>query len=113
VQPRVFADELGTLATPDDTLSLYPEDLGSHFLSEAVEQGDLSVRDTLEAQRALLEDAEISDGPVSASEVTLWTRILERASEDGALFEALQESAILDAPEPVGVANGRSSKLRR
>ena len=107
MQPRIFADALGTLATPEDTLSLYPEDLGSHFLTEAVEQGDLSVRDTRDSERALLEDAEIDDGPVSASEVTLWTRILERASEDEALLDQLQEASLLERPEAGGTKRAR------
>jgi len=81
-QPRIAAEELGVISTPEETLSVYPEDLGSHFLSEAVEQGELHVREALDVERALLEAAELEESAVSDEEVALWTRILERMTDE-------------------------------
>lgn len=87
------------MAVPEESLSVFPEDLGSHFLSEAVEQGDLSVHETFETERALLADAELDDTSALDSEISLWTRILDRAAASGELE---------DDDAPSGVVKRRS-----
>jgi hypothetical protein len=98
-QPQPFAEELGTVANDDCSLSLAPEDLGCHFLAEAMEQSVLGLRDNTELERALLEDAEL-EGPHSSAEIALWARIVDRATHDGALFEQVRDAIAADAAAP-------------
>lgn len=56
-QPRPIADEIALEASSEPELSVDPEDLGSRFLSDAVEQGDF------DPERAWPADSSLTEGP--------------------------------------------------
>lgn len=59
-QPRPVADELALEASAEPELSVDPEDLGSRFLSDAVEQGDFNPDQPWPDDSSLSDDAELS-----------------------------------------------------
>ncbi len=96
-QPRPLSDDLvGYLVASDENdLSIRPEDLGSHFLSEAVQQGELAGHDVAELELALLDEQEDSDtAPSTVAELEVWSRMLDLAAEGGSdLSEPMREAA--------------------
>lgn len=54
-QPRPIPDDIDLELDGEAALSIDPEDLGSHFLSEAIEQGDFNARRATERETALFE----------------------------------------------------------
>ncbi|HKU44321.1 MAG TPA: hypothetical protein VJR89_39450 [Polyangiales bacterium] len=92
------------VALPEDEagLGIAPEDLGSHFLSEAIEQGDLSARDVAELELLLSNDSGLEpsvDMPIALE-----------------AFELRESSGVRDAsgvhrrpkpPEPAADSRGR------
>jgi hypothetical protein len=104
-QPHSYASELGIAPRDESGLSIAPEDLGNHFLSEAVEQGDLSARDAAELELAMLNDPESEDRP--SLELSVWTRMVDLATVDESASERLTaaaafaaDAALEDAPGP-------------
>jgi len=81
-------------AREEPGLSIDPEDLGNHFLTEAVEQGDLSPRDDAELELAMLGDPESDDRP--SVELSVWSRMIE-LSNDGGNSEQLRAAAAFGA----------------
>lgn len=115
-QPRPLAEELGSTLAQEDSLSLDPEDLGSHFLSEAIEQGDPSERDVAELELALLEQDELEETPDGSDEISVWTDLIDRASEDTDLLEQIESAAAsaadqLDAEREEQAADALESDL--
>jgi hypothetical protein len=105
-QPHSLSD-LGVVARDDSGLSIDPEDLGTHFLSEAVEQGDLSARDAADLDLSMLGDPETDERP--STEISVWTRMVDLATEGGGASEQLRDAAVfgadaLDAEQQSGPA---------
>jgi hypothetical protein len=93
-RPHSLSD-LGGVAHDESGLSIDPEDFGSHFLSEAVEQGDFSTRDGAALDLALLGDPESEDRP--STEISVWTRMVDLATEGGGASEQLRDAAAFGA----------------
>jgi hypothetical protein len=102
-QPHSLSD-LGGIAHDEPGLSIDPEDLGSRFLSEAVEQGDFTTRDAADLELSLLGDPESDDRP--STEISVWTRMVDLATEGGGASEQLRAAAVFgaDALEAVRLA---------
>jgi hypothetical protein len=105
-QPHSLANDL-VVTYEESGLSIDPEDLGSHFLSEAVEQGDLRPRDAADLDLSLLGDPESDDRP--STEISVWTRMVDLATEGGGASEQLRDAAVfgadaLDAERHLGLA---------
>jgi hypothetical protein len=105
-QPHSLSD-LGVVARDESGLSIDPEDLGTHFLSEAVEQGDLSARDAADLDLSMLGDPETDERP--STEISVWTRMVDLATEGGGASEQLRDAAVfgadaLDAEQQSGPA---------
>jgi hypothetical protein len=92
-QPRPLSDDIGQLARDEEGESLAPEDLGSHFLSEAVVQGDSGARDLATLELAMLEDAEPDEAPSSDAEIAAWSRLVQLAAEGGRASKPLWAAA--------------------
>lgn len=93
-QPHSLS-ELSSVAQDESGLSIDPEDLGSHFLSEAVEQGDFSARDAADLELSLLGDPESDDRP--STEISVWTHMVDLASERGGASDQLRDAAAFGA----------------
>jgi hypothetical protein len=93
-QPHSLSD-LGAVAHDESGLSIDPEDFGSHFLTEAVEQGDFSPRDAADLDLSLLGDPESDDRP--STEISVWTRMVDLATEGGGASEQLRDAAAFGA----------------
>jgi hypothetical protein len=93
-QPHSLSD-LGGVARDESGLSIDPEDLGTHFLTEAVEQGDFSLRDAADLDLSLLGDPESDDRP--STEISVWTRMVDLATEGGGASDRLQQAAVFGA----------------
>jgi hypothetical protein len=94
-QPHSLASELGIVERDEAGLSIAPEDLGNHFLSEAVEQGDLSARDAAELELAMLGDPESEERP--SVELSVWTRLIDLAADGGGASQQLTAAAAFGA----------------
>jgi hypothetical protein len=94
-QPHSYVSELGIVERDEAGLSIAPEDLGNHFLSEAVEQGDLSARDAAELELAMLGDPESEERP--SVELSVWTRLVDLAADGGSASEQLTAAAAFGA----------------
>jgi len=93
-RPHSLSD-FSNVAHDEAGLSIDPEDLGSHFLSEAVEQGDFSTRDAADLELSLLGDPESDDRP--STEISVWTRMVDLATDGGGASEQLRAAAVFGA----------------
>jgi len=93
-QPHSFSD-LGVVAHDESGLSIDPDELGNHFLSEAVEQGDLRARDAADLDLSMLGDPESDDRP--STEISVWTRMVDLATDGGGASEQLRDAAVFGA----------------
>lgn len=93
-QPHSYVRELG-VARDESGLSVDPEDLGNHFLTEAVEQGELGGRDDADLELAMLVDPENDERP--SVEISVWSRMVDLATEGGGTTEQLQAAAAFGA----------------
>lgn len=93
-QPHTISD-VAPIGHREPGLSIDPEDLGNHFLSEAVEQGEPIERDDFELKLAMLGDPESDDRP--SSEISVWTRMVDLATEGGGASEQLRDAAVFGA----------------
>jgi hypothetical protein len=93
-QPHSFGNDQ-VVGYDESGLSIDPEDLGAHFLSEAVEQGDVGPRDAADLDLSLLGDPESDDRP--STEISVWTRMVDLATEGGGASEQLREAAVFGA----------------
>jgi hypothetical protein len=85
-QPRPIMEEMISGKSLDDGLSVDPEDLGSHFLSEATEQGNFqSVHGGQGLEMSLASappvDAE-SSGPDVESDTSVWDQTVDLALQN-------------------------------
>lgn len=87
-QPRPVSSDLEAVGSDEAGLSVDPEDLGSHFLHEAVEQGDGIARDAAVPSMSIIEDPEregedevLADG--TETEVSVWNRMVDLAVHGG------------------------------
>jgi hypothetical protein len=87
--------ELGMATREESGLSIDPEDLGSHFLTEAVEQGGLIARDDADLDLATLGDPESEDRP--SVELSVWSRMVDLANDGGSPSEQLRAAAAFGA----------------
>ena len=94
-QPHSYVRELGVAVREESGLSIDPEDLGSHFLTEAVEQGDLGARDDAALELAMLGDPESDDRP--SVELSVWSRMVDLAADGGTPSEQLRAAAAFGA----------------
>lgn len=88
-QPHPLSDDIVAAATDEGGLSVAPDELGSHFLSEAVQQGDLAAREAAELEFAWNADPEAAERP--STEISAWTQMVDLAVEretSAALLEA-------------------------
>lgn len=100
-QPRSASDDVGTV-TGEDGLSIDADDLGSHFLSEAVEQGDLSTRQFADLELSLLTGAETDaamPGPNLDAGDSLWDQTVGLAVQSDGGLDQLRASAAIGADE--------------
>jgi hypothetical protein len=100
-QPRPLSDDVGTVAD-EDGLSIDADDLGSHFLSEAVEQGDHSPRSAADLELSLLTGAETDaaqSGPNFDSDNSLWEQTVGLAVQSAGGVDQLRASAAIGADE--------------
>ncbi len=94
-QPHSYVRELGVATREEPGLSVDPEDLGNHFLTEAVEQGDLMARDAADLELAMLGDPESEDRP--SVELSVWSRMVDLAADGGSPSQQLQAAAAFGA----------------
>jgi hypothetical protein len=93
-QPHPFSEELGLVMHDDGALSIAPEDLGSHFLAEALEQGDLGAGEYADLEQALIDaENDPDDAPRSEAEFAAWANMVERAAKGDGVAELLREVA--------------------
>jgi hypothetical protein len=100
-QPRPLSDDLGSL-TGEDGLSVDPDDLGAHFLSEAIEQGDLSPRGAADYELSLQSGSETDAamvGPNFESDNSLWEQTVGLAVQTAGGVDQLRASAAIAADE--------------
>ena len=107
-QPKPLGDDIVAAASDEGGLSVDPDDLGSQFLREAVQQGDPVGRDVAELELALREDSEAADRP--STEIATWSKMVEMAVRGGGASDPLREAAAVgaerldaertEAPEP-------------
>lgn len=90
-QPHSYVRELGVSSREESGLSIDPEELGNHFLTEAVEQGDLNVRDDVALDLAMLGDPESDDRP--SVEFSVWSRMVELANDGASPSAQLRAAA--------------------
>lgn len=93
-QPHTISD-VAPIGHREPGLSIDPEDLGNHFLSEAVEQGEPIERDDIDLRLAMLGDPESDDRP--STEISVWTRMVDLANEGGGASEQLRDAAAFGA----------------
>jgi hypothetical protein len=77
-QPHSLSDDLD-LSGDEAGLSIDPEDLGNHFLSEAVEQGDLGVHDAAELEFTL----HAGESDIADIDLGMWETMTELAVQNG------------------------------
>jgi hypothetical protein len=79
-QPRPLSAEIGLSEAREPGMSVDPEDLGSHYLAEAVEQGEAPAHTALEMELSII-DGPASDGvltpPNFEYENTLWEQTVD------------------------------------
>jgi hypothetical protein len=96
-----MSDDVGTMAG-EDGLSIDADELGSHFLSEAVEQGDLSTRSAADLELSLLTGAETDaaqPGPNFDGDNSLWEQTVGLAVQTAGGVDQLRASAAIGADE--------------
>jgi hypothetical protein len=96
-----MSDDVGTMAG-EDGLSIDADELGSHFLSEAVEQGDLSTRSAADLELSLLTGAETDaaqPGPNFDGDNSLWEQTVGLAMQSAGGVDQLRASAAIGADE--------------
>jgi hypothetical protein len=85
-QPRPVTDEMLSSLSFDDGLSVDPEDLGSHFLSEATEQGDFQSVLSGQVLELSLASAPPSDsaltGPNFEPDASVWEQTVDIALQN-------------------------------
>jgi hypothetical protein len=123
-QPRPLANDFDLVANEESGLSVAPEDLGAHFLHEAVEDGDFTARDAAEFEFSLREDSAERDEANSGAEISVWTRMVEQAVHDRGASEQLEVAAafgadaletereVLPEDEPTGPFRLHDSRIR-
>jgi len=108
-RPRPLADELGLIEDNETGLSLDTEDLGSHFLSAAVGQSELSGRGMDDSGVMLVDGvdgAQDDEAASSEAELDVWAKRIEFAAEGRAAEDLLRQIAAFAAqaresqPEP-------------
>jgi hypothetical protein len=112
------------VASEESGLSVAPEDLGAHFLHEAVEEGDFTARDAAELELSLREDSAEEDEANNGADISVWTRMVEQAAHDGTASEQLRVAAafgadaletereVLPEDEPTGPLRLDDSRVR-
>lgn len=95
-RPRPLSDEIVAPAGDESGDSLEPEDLGRHFLREAIEQGDPIGGEIAWRERSDLDDFDPADAPSSEAELAAWARWAQLAAESGGSRQ-LQAAAELAA----------------
>lgn len=108
-RPKTLADELGGLEREDEEgLSVSPEQLGSQFLEDAIEEGDsrpsLDERAELDINAGARSDQAFS-GPTFDPDEDVWENTVNFTLQEGtdASFEALEPGSAAveqDDPEP-------------
>jgi hypothetical protein len=93
-RPRSVSDEIAREdPTVDQGLSVDPEDLGSRYLSEAVEQGDFSSDPPAEAQASLFEPPAGDEplvGPNFETERSIWEQTVDLTLQTGGAARELR-----------------------
>lgn len=114
VQPRPLSDEIARPTAHEPGLSVDPEDLGTHFLNQATEQGNFESEEGDADGRALIEGPpsdEPLSGPNFEPERDVWEQTVDLALQSGDVLDREDDSAVVLPPELATPA--RTSGARR